>query len=61
MVQSAGSVSAGLCYLGVFELQLCQLHQVLPESRHSSRLEVYELCVQNTVNQQLKHYTLTAN
>lgn len=39
-------------YLGMFQLQLCQLHQVLPESSHSSRFEVYELCVQNTVSRQ---------
>lgn len=29
--------------LGMFQLQLCQFHQVLSESCHSSRLKVYEL------------------
>lgn len=33
----------------MFELQFCQLHQVLPESSHSSRLEVYKLCVKRTM------------
>lgn len=32
-----------LRYLCMFELQLSQLHQVLPERRHSPRLEVDEL------------------
>lgn len=36
-------LSAGRYYLCMFELQLSQLHQVLPERRHSSRLEVDEL------------------
>lgn len=34
---------AGRYYLCMFELQLSELHQVLPERRNSSRLEVDEL------------------
>lgn len=33
-------------YLGMFELQLCELHQVLPECCHPSRLKVNKLCTQ---------------
>lgn len=38
-------------YLGVFQLQLGQFHQVLPEGSHSSRLEVHQLCGQNRAAQ----------
>lgn len=35
--------SIAKCYLSMFQLQLCQLHQVLPEGGDASRLEVNEL------------------
>lgn len=41
----------GKKYLGVFQLKLSQLHQVLPEGGHSSRLEVHQLCGQNRAAQ----------
>lgn len=43
-----GNLSVGYYYLCMFELQLGELHQVLPECRNSSCLEVNELWGQKT-------------